>query len=145
MNTACPARPGGPERGSISALVLVVAVVLLISGGLVIDGGAILAARREAIATADAAARAGAQALEEEALRSTGTPVLDPALAHAAANAHLAATGHSGGVAAEGARVTVTVSITQPMQVLGVAGIGSKTVTGTSTVRAVRGVTTGET
>jgi Flp pilus assembly protein TadG len=133
------------ERGSISAIVLVVAVALLLASGLVIDGGAILAARREAIATADTAARAGAQALEEGALRSTGTPILDPAPAQAAARAHLAATGHTGDVVVEGTRVTVTVQITQPMQVLGLGGVGSKTVTGRSTVRAVRGVTTGET
>jgi hypothetical protein len=37
-------------------------------------------------------------------------------------------------------RVTVTVQITQPMQILGVVGIGSQTVTGRGVARAERGV-----
>jgi len=39
-----------------------------------------------------------------------------------------------------GDRVAVTVQITQPMQLLGLAGIGSMTVTGRGVARAARGV-----
>ena len=134
-------RAPSDERGAVTVFVLVLSVALILAGGLVIDGGAILAARRQAIAAADSAARAGAQALDAHALNTTGTTQLDPASAIAAAQTALGAGGYHGSVSIQGTRVSVTVHINQPLYVLGLAGLGSKTVTGHSTARAVRGVT----
>ena len=49
---------------------------------------------------------------------------------------YLASTGHTGTVTVNGEQVTVTVSITQPMQILYLAGIDHLTVTGTGTATA---------
>ena len=49
---------------------------------------------------------------------------------------YLAAAGHSGTVTVNGNQVTVTVSITQPMQILSIGGIDHLTVTGTGTATA---------
>ena len=133
---ATPAR----ERGQVTAFVVTLAAALILMAGLVLDGGLVLAAKRRAINEAEAAARAGAQQVAVGVYRSTGRFVLDPTAARAAALAYLASTGHPGTVSIAADRVTVTVRITQPMQILGVAGVGPATVTGRGVARAERGV-----
>ena len=128
------------QRGQVTAFVVTFVAALILMAGLVLDGGLVLAAKRRAANEAEAAARAGAQQVNIDSYRSSGRFVLDPARARAAAIAYLAATGDHGTVSVSGDRVTVTVQITQPMQILGVAGIGSQTVTGRGTARAERGV-----
>ena len=128
------------ERGQVTAFVVVFVAALILMAGLVLDGGLVLAAKRRAINEAEAAARAGAQQVATGAYRSSGRFALDPARARAAALAYLAATGDPGTVSVAGDRVAVTVQVTQPMQILGVAGIGSQTVTGHGSARAERGV-----
>jgi hypothetical protein len=66
------------ERGSIAPAVPIIGLVLLLLGGLGIDGSRQLNARGEAVAFAEEAARAGAQAIDVNAsdLR------LDDALVH---------------------------------------------------------------
>ncbi len=131
--------PGG-EEGMVTAFVVVMTFALLLFAGLVLDGGLTLAARVQAIDEAQAAARAGAQAVDLTTYRTTGTEVLDPAAATAAADSYLTATGHTGTVTVAGDRVTVTVRITQPTQILTIAGIRSLTVSGTGSAVAERGV-----
>ena len=63
----------------VTAFVVVFTFALLLLAGLVIDGGLALAARVQAIDEAQAAARAGAQAIDLPLFRSTGQIVLDPA------------------------------------------------------------------
>ncbi len=104
--------------------------------GLVLDGGLTLAAKVQAIDEAQAAARAGAQAIDIPTYRATGQITLDPAQATTDAEDYLAAAGHSGTVTVNGDQVTVTVSITQPMQILSIGGIDHLTVTGTGTATA---------
>ncbi len=128
------------EQGQVTAFVVTFVAALILMAGLVLDGGLILAAKRRAINEAEAAARAGAQQVATSTYRSSGRFVLDPARARAAAVAYLAATGDRGTVRVSGDQVVVTVQITQPMQILGVAGIGSQTVTGRGVARAERGV-----
>jgi hypothetical protein len=142
MTTAdrLPSRPRD-EGGMVTAFVVIFTFALLLLAGLVIDGGLTLAARVQAIDEAQAAARAGAQAINIPLFRSTGQIVLDPAQANQAAESYLAATGHSGTVQVNGDDVDVTVSITQPMQILGIGGVGSLTVTGHGTAAAQYGVT----
>ncbi len=129
------------ESGQVTPFVVVFAVALLLMAGLVIDGGLALAAKVRAVDEAQAAARAGAQALDLRAYRLSNTVVLDPARAAAAARAYLAATGDSGQVRVAGDRVIVTVSIAQSTQILGLVGLHSLTVTGSGAATAVRGVT----
>ena len=129
------------EGGMVTAFVVIFTIALLLLAGLVIDGGLTLAARVQAIDEAQAAARAGAQAIDIPLFRSTGQIVLDPVQANQAAESYLAATGHSGTVQVSGDDVDVTVSITQPMQILGIGGVGSLTVTGHGTAAAQYGVT----
>ncbi|WP_367186737.1 Tad domain-containing protein, partial [Sporichthya sp.] len=50
------------DEGSITPFVVVITAALLAMGGLVVDGGFALAARQDATATAEQAARAGADA-----------------------------------------------------------------------------------
>src|SRR3546814_2863091 len=59
------------ERGSVTAFVVIMTSALLAMAGLVIDGGYALAAHRRAFNEAEAAARAGAQAVDLDTLRAT--------------------------------------------------------------------------
>ena len=128
------------ESGTVTAFVVIFISALLLLAGLVIDGGLTLAAKVQAIDEAQAAARAGAQAIDLPLFRSSGQVVLDPAAATQAAEAYLAKTGHTGTVAVNGDDVVVTVSISQPMQILSVAGLGHLTVTGSGSALAEHGV-----
>jgi hypothetical protein len=130
----------GDQAGQVTAFVVVFALTVIFVAGLVFDGGYVLAARRRALNEAEAAARVGADALVVEQYRGSGGVSLDPALAVGAAQSYLAETGHSGTVRVVGDRVVVDVSFAQPLQILGVAGIGAMTVSGTGEARAVRGL-----
>src|SRR5579863_7734834 len=127
------------EEGMVTAFVVIFTFALLLLAGLVIDGGLTLAARVQAIDEAQAAARAGAQAINLPLFRSTGQIVLDPSEATADAERYLAATGHSGTVTVNGNEVTVAVSINHATQILGIAGIDQLSVSGTGSATAEQG------
>lgn len=133
------------ESGQVTAFLVTFIMALLFVAGLVIDGGYLLAAKRQAIDTAEQAARAGAQGLALEDLRATGRQTLDPRRATLAARAYLASTGHDGTVTVNGDRVAVTVTIPRRLVILGIAGFGEVTVTGQAEARNVRGVLRAET
>lgn len=127
------------ERGAITP-----AIVILLSGmfgvaGLVYDGGTALSARTKALGEAEAAARAGAQALTEGALRGDAV-VLDSDAARDAAGDYLRAAGRSGVVNVAGDTVETRVSFTQPTRFLGMVGVRSFQVSVTGSSEAVRGV-----
>lgn len=132
------------EEGQVTAFVVVVTVALLLCAGLVVDGGRVLAARRQAADIAAGAARAGAQEVSVDDLRTSNAQVLDPGQARAAAHAYLQQAGRAGTVEVTGGAVTVRVEITTPMVILGVAGLVDRTVSGTETARSVRGVSEAE-
>ena len=96
----------------MSTFLAVIFLGLLMAAGLVVDGGRKIIALREASHLADNAARAGAQAVDLDILRSTGTIALDPLQATTFASEYLAAAGHNGDVAVAGDTVTVTVTLT---------------------------------
>jgi hypothetical protein len=123
----------------VTAFVVIFALALLTMAGLVLDGGLTLAAKVQAIDDAQAAARAGAQAIDIPLYRATGQITLDPAQAAADAERYLAAAGHTGTVAVAGERVTVTVRITEPTQILSVVGIDQLAVSGTGSATAEQG------
>jgi len=63
---------GGKDEGMVTAFVVVFTLALLFMAGLVLDGGLTLAAKVQAIDEAQAAARAGAQAVDIPTYRATG-------------------------------------------------------------------------
>lgn len=130
------ARLGEAESGMVTAFVVIFTAALLLMAGLVLDGGLALAAKVQAIDDAQAAARAGAQAIDIPTYRATGQITLDPAQATVAAERYLTSAGHTGTVAVTGEQVTVTVTISQPTQILSLAGIGHLTEAGTGTATA---------
>lgn len=135
----CRRRLGGRDDGVITAFVVVIGTALLLFAGLVFDTGMALSAKVDAVEEASAAARAGAQQLDLTALRATGTVTLDAPAAETAAESYLQTTGHTGTVAVNGDEVTVTVSISQPTVILGIAGISSFSIQGSGSATAQEG------
>lgn len=133
------------EQGSVTVLVVGLTLALMMVAGLVYDGGRILAARRLAHDLADNAARAAAQAVDLDALRSGTRVELQPLDAQVAAEDYLATTGHTGEIRVTADTVDVTVTITTPMVLLQLAGISERTVTANGNARLVRGITGPET
>ena len=129
----------GEEEGMVTAFVVIFTLALLAMAGLVLDGGLALAAKIHAIDDAQAAARAGAQAIDIPLYRSTGTITLDPAQAVADAQGFLTAAREHGTVTVAGETVSVTVTITQPTQILSIVGVDQLTVTGTGSATAQQG------
>jgi hypothetical protein len=129
-------RLGEREAGMVTAFVVIFTVALLVMAGLVLDGGLALSAKVRAIDDAQAAARAGAQAINIPLYRSTGQITLDPAEASADAEQYLAQAGQSGTVTVNGDQVTVRITVTQPTQLLSLAGIHHLTVSGSGTATA---------
>jgi len=130
---------GHNEDGVVTAFVVVITFALLLMAGLVLDGGLALAAKVQAIDDAQAAARAGAQAIDLATFRATGQFTLDPVEATTNAEQALAVAGHTGTVAVNGDVVTVTVTITQATQILDLVGIEHMTETGTGSATAEQG------
>lgn len=114
--------PAGDDRGMVTAFVVVFATALVFVTGLVIDGGRMLAEHRELENLADSAARAGAQAVSDDAVRAGATYLLDEDEARARACDLAARAGHGCGggttVAVDGNQVTVTVRGTIDLLVL---------------------------
>ncbi|MFI6519965.1 TadE/TadG family type IV pilus assembly protein [Spirillospora sp. NPDC050679] len=73
------------DRGSISMYVVLFTPAVFLLAGLLVDGGLAIHARQRAADMAEQAARAGANQIDDAALRETGKPVLDPGRAQAAA------------------------------------------------------------
>jgi Flp pilus assembly protein TadG len=134
------------EEGRISAFVVTVLVAILALAGLTLDGGLALAEKVRANGQAEAAARAGAQALDLGAYRATGTVRLVPIDAAAAARGYLGTVGQTGTVTVTvtGDTVTVRVTATHRTQLLALVGIPALTVHGLGSAHPVRGVLTVE-
>lgn len=136
MNAVPPRRDGpGPawgraDGGRVTAFVVVLMTGILALAGVGLDGGLALAARVRAVGQAEAAARAGAQAVDLDTYRATGRLVLDPARAVAAARTQLTAAGTGGEVSLRDGGVVVRVTATHVPRLLGLAGVGELTVTG---------------
>jgi hypothetical protein len=126
----------------VTAFVVVLTIGILALAGLTLDGGLALAAKVKANGEAEAASRAGAQAIDLNAYRNTGTLQLVPAQAVADAQSYLATVGAAGTVTISGDTVTVTITASQTTQLLGMVGISSLTVHGTGSAHPQRGVVT---
>ncbi len=128
------------DRGVVTVFVTGLTLALLLVAGLVVDGGHVLAARREAANVAESAARAGAQAIDTERLRSNNVATLDPQAATRDAQRFLARSGHTGTVTVIGQVVRVEVTIEQPTYLLALGGTRSMRVTAAGEARPARGV-----
>lgn len=128
----------------VTATVVIFTFALIAVVGLVFDGGNLLTAKRRAINEADAAARAGAQAVDLDSLRRSGMVQVDPVAAEERALEYLARAGHDGAVWVEGATVRVEVSFTERPSILGAFGLGPLTIKGEAQARAVRGIQEGD-
>jgi Flp pilus assembly protein TadG len=130
-------RPGDrDERGAAAIFVVLFTLALLAVAGLVIDGGYALGAKREAMNTAEQAARAGADALNQGALRD-GQTMVDPGRAVNAAQSYLNQVGAHGTVGITGGEVTVTVTGRQDTTLLSAVGVGSIPVRATATALSI--------
>ena len=114
-----------PDTGSITALVVCLVVVFVACAGLVLDGGRLVGARSQAASQALGAARDGVQAVHH--LRE-GLIVIDVPAAERRAESYLAAAGATGRAVATEDSVTVTVSTAVSPILLGLFGIGTRTV-----------------
>jgi Flp pilus assembly protein TadG len=126
-----PAGPGRRDDGTVTAFVVVIVAAVVMFGGLILDAGGALADKTAAMGIAQEAARAGAQRLDLDAFRTSGTVRLLPDEAVAAAESYLTAAGVSGTATVTGNTVTVTVTVIHHDQLLGIVGLTSLTVTAT--------------
>lgn len=125
------------ERGSATIWMVSVVMATFVLIGLVVDGGSMLRVRSDAFAAAGAAARAGAQELDEDAAVE-GRAVLDPTAARRAAMAHLERLGYRGSVSVSGATVTVTARGTARLQLLSLVGGDAARFEATASAAAIK-------
>jgi hypothetical protein len=127
------------EQGRVSAFVAVLTSGILAMTGLTLDGGLALAAKIKANGQAEAAARAGAQAIDLAAYRTNGELQLLPTQAITQAQHHLTRVGASGVVTVTGDTVRVAVTASHRTQLLGLVGISTVTVHATASAHPQRG------
>lgn len=132
------------EEGRVSAFVVVFTIGILALAGLTLDGGLALAAKVRATGQAEAAARAGAQAIDLRLYRTSGRLELVPEQAITEARRYLTSVGATGTVTVSGDTVTVTITTTQRTQLLGLVGVASLSVHGVGRAHPQRGVRTAE-
>jgi hypothetical protein len=84
------------DRGQATLIILVWVLIVIALVGVVSDGGQALAQRRELQGFADGAARAGAAALDQDALVSANVAQIDPQQAQAAVAQYLSAADFTG-------------------------------------------------
>lgn len=116
------------DDGRVTAFVVVLVTGILVLAGLGLDGGMALAAKVRAVGQAEAAARAGAQAVDLEGYRATGRIELVASAAVAAAQSQLAAAGARGQVSVQDGQVVVAVAAIYDTRLLSLAGITQITV-----------------
>lgn len=131
------------DRGDVAAVWLVaVTLALLAVAGLVFDGGRAVAARGDAVAIAQQAARAGADAIGAASIRTgDGDPGVDAAAAVAAACRVLRANGidDCASITATAAQVSVTVTVRKPTALLAIVGVTTLSGTGSATATPATG------
>jgi len=131
------------QSGQVTVFVAIFMVALIGLAGLVIDGGVALAARRRALNEAQAAARAGAEALDADLYRRTGERRIDQDAARANVSEYMARAdpGASYSVSFPAAdSVSVDEQFEQSLNILGVFGVSSITARGSGSARTVHGI-----
>jgi Flp pilus assembly protein TadG len=136
------------DRGMVTAFVTITSVTLLFVAGMVFDGGRILAEKRETLNIAESAARAGAQALDEDAIRAHNPDVLDEARAVGMACTFLNEAGRSCGdasISAPAGQNRITVNLTSSVDpTMMPPGVGRQVFTLSGTACVAHGITGAE-
>jgi len=138
MNPRLSGRPS--EDGTVTVFVVSLTTALLLVAGLVYDGGRMISAQRDADAVAAAAARAGAQSLDEAGVRQSADAPINAYKADLRVQQYLTTTDFTGSVTVYGDTVTVEVQRTQELPILSLAGLHASEVAGSASARAVRAV-----
>lgn len=130
--------PSRRDRGASEVFILLMMTTMLAFAGLAYDAGMAFNARRHANNVAAAAARAGADQVETDALYTVGVPLLDVSDATAAARQRVALDGLTVLEAdvANGVQMRVRVQATHNTTFLQIIGIGSLTVEAEAKVMA---------
>jgi Flp pilus assembly protein TadG len=128
------------DDGVAAVWVLLCVPVVAIAVGFVLDTSTAVYGWNTAHDQAAAAARAGAQQIDLDRYRRTGTIQLDPGAATQAAQAYLTTLGATGSATATVDTVTVVVTRTTPNQLLSLVGVDSFTEHATVTARPIHGV-----
>ena len=113
------------NKGSLSAMVVCLVMATMSLAGLAYDGGRVVSVYMEVSDTAQNAARLGGQQLVD--IRS-GHPHIDENSATSAMRAYLMARGLTGKFYVRGTESTVKISKKVPMRILGIIGIGERTI-----------------
>lgn len=135
----------GRQRGQAIVWVAVMLPFFLAIIGLASDGGLVFEQRRELQALADAAARAGANQLDQTAYRASGLTILNPTSARQASESYLIAQAPTltGSVAANQQRVIVHVQREVPTGFLRIVRITSVTIGATAVAEVRHGIGSG--
>ncbi|GAA1370231.1 pilus assembly protein TadG-related protein [Catellatospora chokoriensis] len=132
-----PVRWWRRDDGQTTAFTLIMGIAVLALVALVLDAGLAIGTKVDAVASAQAAARAGARELDLTTLRVNGAVRVDPVKARAAAQDWLSRAELTGTVTVAGDQVTVSVATSQPTQLLTLIGIDAIAVHATATAQAV--------
>ena len=124
------------NRGSMSSMVVCLIMATMSLAGLAYDGGRVVSTYMQMSDAAQNAARLGGQQLV--GIRN-GHPHIDEDLATSAMRAYLMARGLTGSFDIQGTRATVVVSTKVPMRILGIIGVGERTIRVNRTVDVVDG------
>ncbi|MBD1272235.1 hypothetical protein IDH50_18465 [Aeromicrobium tamlense] len=127
------------ERGGATIFVLGMSLVLMLCAGLVIDGGMGINARMRVADDAEQAARAGANAVNVDQLRSGGALAVDPGLARLYAQDFLSARGYPASqfsITVNANTVAIEVRDTSETTMLKLIGINQYPVTARATATA---------
>jgi Flp pilus assembly protein TadG len=131
------------DRGTIAMFTAIFALFVIMLAGLLVDGGLAIHARERAADIAEQAARAGADDIDEAALRKTGEPTVNTATA--CGKAARLADSYGGDIQFQDCvpqtdQVTVTITIrVEPQLINIVPGLGGFTMTSTATAHPERG------
>jgi hypothetical protein len=124
------------NKGSLSAMVVCLVMATMSLAGLAYDGGRVVSTYMEMSDAAQNAARLGGQQIV--GIRE-GNPRIDEDVATAAMRTYLVARGLTGSFDIKGTRATVVVSTKIPMRILGIIGVGQRTIRVNRTVDVVDG------
>lgn len=118
------------DAGNASVFLILLVPVVMVVFALVWEAGQMLVVKSDLLATAHAAARAGAQQVDTSAVLTEGEAVLAPRAAEQAATDHLHRAGVSGRVTTEGEQVTILARTTYTPAVLPIGPQGIETEAG---------------
>jgi Flp pilus assembly protein TadG len=131
------------DRGTVAMFTAIFALFVIMLAGLLVDGGLAIHARERAADIAEQAARAGADDIDQTALRQTGEPAVNTATACEKARRLADAYTDSiegWGCAPSPDEVSVTVTIGVELHLLSIVpGLGGFRMTSTATAHPERG------